>query len=182
VSVRLPVHEALREGTRDAHDRVDAAFGAFDLSDPSDYRRFLRAHARAFIPVEQAIDCIGIEAMVPDWTGRRRADRILADLQALEETAPDLTPLKLTDTDAALGALYVLEGSRLGGAMLARRIPADLPRTYLGTAQTPGAWRKLLEILGSTLYSPESVEAALASARAVFDRFEAAARAERGMR
>ena len=40
----------LREATAPLHERVDAAYSDFDLGRPEDYRRFLRAHARASVP------------------------------------------------------------------------------------------------------------------------------------
>jgi heme oxygenase len=178
MSGRAPVHEALRAGTRASHERVDAVFGGFDLGNEADYRRFLRAHARAFLPVEAALEAAGIGRLVDDWPQRRRSALIVADLTALGEPVPATTPMTITGDAAAWGALYVLEGSRLGGAMLARRIGDGLPRGYLGAAQSPGAWRKLLELLASSLYADDLIEAAVASAHAVFERFEAAARDE----
>jgi heme oxygenase len=70
----------------------------------------------------------------------------------------------------------VLEGSRLGGAVLKRSIPENRPKRFLDAHQAPGAWRKLLAMLEESLYEPASVEAASQTARQVFRRFEDAAR------
>ena len=40
-------HQTLRAATGAAHERLDGRFGAFDLSQPQDYGRFLQAHAAA---------------------------------------------------------------------------------------------------------------------------------------
>ena len=64
------------------------------------------------------------------------------DLGALGRTAPE--PLDLpppADAAEAFGYAYVIEGSRLGGSMLARGVPEDLPKTYLSSGHLPGEWR-----------------------------------------
>ncbi|WP_222268696.1 biliverdin-producing heme oxygenase [Modestobacter marinus] len=60
-----------------------------------------------------------------DWSRRRRSHLFAADLAALgvasESVAtPDLPPV--ADTDEALGRLYVLEGSSLGGVFIDRHL------------------------------------------------------------
>jgi heme oxygenase len=65
------------------------------------------------------------------WADRRRAHLFARDLAALGAVpagpvpTPSLTPV--ADTDAALGRLYVLEGSTLGGVFIDRHL-ATLPQ------------------------------------------------------
>lgn len=169
----------LRNATRADHDRVDAVFGGFDLADRADYTAFLRAHAAALLPVERALDHAGAEAVVPDWAERRRAYRLVQDLHDLGEPVAAVAPadLALTTPAAILGALYVIEGSRLGGAMLARRVAADLPRRYLA-ASDPARWRSLIALIERTLTGPQQREQALGAARAVFGLFAEAGMAQ----
>jgi heme oxygenase len=58
------------------------------------------------------------------WRARRRAGLFAADLETLGAppagAEPELVPV--TDTDAALGRLYVLEGSTLGGTFIDRHL------------------------------------------------------------
>ena len=60
------------------------------------------------------------------WPRRRRAGLFAADLEALGAapagSAPELAPL--AGTDEALGRLYVLEGSTLGGVFIDRHLAA----------------------------------------------------------
>ena len=69
------------------------------------------------------------DAALLDWPRRRRASLFAADLAALGAppagNRPDLPPV--ADTDAALGRLYVLEGSSLGGVFIDRHL-ATLPQ------------------------------------------------------
>lgn len=172
----------LRERTRTDHDRVDAAFARFDLGDPADYREFLLAQASALLPLETALTAAGIENIVCDWSHRQRASRILADLADLGLGAPGLLESPgFHSTAEMLGALYVVEGSRLGGAMLARRVPAHLPRRFLSDADS-SRWRSLVALIDHELVAPACQAAALAAARAAFALFEAAARAQAGVR
>jgi heme oxygenase (biliverdin-IX-beta and delta-forming) len=166
---------ALRRGTSDAHDRVDALFGQFRLEEAEDYRRFLIAHAMAFPAVEAALDDAGFAALLPDWPTRHRAGALAADLVALGATMPALLPAPAIEASPAQwGAAYVLEGSRLGGALLARSVPAEGPRAYLGAAQPHGAWRAFLGALDAALATDDDIATAIRSARAVFALFETA--------
>ncbi len=172
----------LRERTRTDHDRVDVAFARFDLGDPADYREFLLAQASALLPLEAALTAAGVEDIVCDWSHRQRASRILADLADLGLRTPrPLEAPQLASTAEMLGALYVVEGSRLGGAMLARRVPAHLPRRFLSDADS-SRWRSLVALIDHELVSPASQAEALAAARSAFALFAAAAHAQAGVR
>jgi len=63
-----------------------------------------------------------------DWPRRRRAALFAADLRELGAPASDETPLlpPVPGTDEALGRMYVLEGSTLGGVFIDRHL-AGLP-------------------------------------------------------
>ena len=128
---------ALRALTQPLHDRVDAAFGAPSLADRASYRSFLRAHALALPAAEAALASV---TGLPDW--RPRTPLLAADLADLGQAVPPALPLALPAGDAAAwGVFYVVEGSRLGGAMLARQVAPGLPRRYLAAAHLSGEWR-----------------------------------------
>lgn len=68
-----------------------------------------------------------------------------------------------------LGAAYVLEGSKLGGALLTKAIPDHLPGSYLSPQGPKGAMRLFMDRLdGSNVDDPA---AAITAARDVFDLF-----------
>lgn len=165
----------LRAATAAAHERVDRGFARFDLADAAAYAGFLAAHADAFLPVEAALDAVGAERLLADWPERRRADALRCDLAALGRPAAPGARFAIDDDAAAWGALYVLEGSRLGGAMLARSVPDGMPVRYLAAPQPPGAWRTMLARLDLALDQDARCAAAIDAAGRVFARFEAAA-------
>jgi heme oxygenase len=168
---------ALRAGTRAEHERVDRLFGRLDLAASRDYRLFLLAQATAFLPVEAALERAGVAAIVPDWPCRRRSQLLRDDLAALDAALPAQEPAPdLLGAPAILGAVYVVEGSRLGGATLRRDLAPGLPQSFLADKRVPGGWRKLLETLDHSLYETAAIDSALQAARAVFGCFEAGGR------
>jgi heme oxygenase len=173
----MSARAALRSGTAAAHERVDALFSTLDLSTEADYRLFLSAQATAFLPAEEALDQAGVAALVPDWPERRRAHLLRADLAGLFAPLPSPEPVPaLTGTPEVLGTLYVLEGSRLGGAMLRRSVAPDLPQSFLSASKPRAGWRRLLETLDQSLNNAAAIDAAVAAARRIFHCFEAGGR------
>lgn len=167
----VPCHLHLRLATRADHDAVDAAFGAFGFDTADAYRRFLTAHARILPIAERLIDPA---ALVPGW--QPRTDRLAADLTALSAAMPapiDLSPP--ADIAERWGALYVIEGSRLGGVMLARSVPEGLPTAYLSAAHPSGGWKRLLATLDAADDGPAWRAAATRGAHAMFGAYARAA-------
>jgi heme oxygenase len=164
----------LRARTAEEHARVDRLFSCFELGRDDGYRRFLLAQAAAFLPIEEALDRGGAADLLPDWPERKRGDLLRADLEQLQAGEPEGIASPALDTPAAaLGAIYVLEGSRLGGAFLKRGLPPEAPQAFLSAPQSSGAWRKLLESLDKLLYRSDQLEAAVGAAIGVFQTFEA---------
>lgn len=166
----------LRRATHDHHERVDRVYSQVRLDDRTAYGRFLTAQAAAHIAVEQALEAGGIAAIVPDWAARTRRDQLVADLAELGLATPPLAGTLRLDGDAALlGALYVLEGSRLGGTLLKRSVPADFPTRFLSNADS-AAWQALLRQLDQHLDSDATRAAAVDAAGRAFALFEESGR------
>jgi heme oxygenase (biliverdin-IX-beta and delta-forming) len=168
-------HVKLRAATAADHEAVDTAFSGFDLAERDGYVRFLRAHARALPPVEAAIG--GHDLPVPL---RSRADLIQADLHALGAAMPDPAAYVAPhDSAEAFGAAYVIEGSRLGGGLIAQGLPSGVPAAYLSAIHLRGEWRSLLQALDDAAGDDaEWLDRAIASARRVFGHYAAAAAEE----
>lgn len=162
----------LRTATRASHDLVDAAFGNFDLTDRAAYRRFLVAHARALPTAETVIAALPFARTLPPRTAL-----LARDLADLGEDMPPRLQLEHLDEAGSWGALYVVEGSRLGGVMLARSVGTDLPSRYLAAAHAPGQWRAIREAIDTAgaHASPDWHDALLAGAAATFELYAKAA-------
>jgi heme oxygenase len=169
----LSARAYLRAITRDAHDRVDAGFSAFDLTSIEFYADFLVAQAAAFLPVEAALDRAGAAELLPDWQQRRRSDALKSDIAALGRSLPDpIQPPFYADAAAVWGGLYVLEGSRLGGAMLNKVAGPAFPRSFLAPPAEKGLWRQFVVAVERNLYDRVGLERAGQSAIHTFACFE----------
>lgn len=173
----MSLRSVLRAQTADCHAEVDKLFGTFDLSITGQYRTFLRAHARVVPSIEHALEAAGIVRLLPDWPERKRTQRLFADIRELGDRLPELLPPPALHGEAALwGALYVLEGSKLGGAVLARSVPDHLPSRYLTPQGPKGAIRSFMDRLDAS--DPGDPEAAISAARGIFDLFRKAGQLE----
>ncbi len=162
-------HEALRAGTRIHHAQVDDVFGRFDLSDAGSYLSFLEAHARAVVPIEWAL---ADPASLPQW--RSRIPLLEDDLRALGGGLPPVVALEgLQGSGERAGMLYVIEGSRLGGGMLARRVAPTLPTAYLSAVHLKGEWLALLTAFDAraAIEPPEWMTEAVDGAKRAFTLF-----------
>lgn len=168
----------LRRETRPDHEAVDAVYSRFDLSRLGDYRRFLRAQASCLGGLEAALD-ERAGRLVADWPARRRAAFLYADLRELGDEPDCATASQAFDSDAAaLGGVYVLEGSRLGGAVLAKQVRSGAPRRFLSPPRASGSWARFVDLLDRTLRHETERAAAVRAARSVFRSFEMAGRQE----
>jgi heme oxygenase len=171
------MHEArrtLRDATRSHHDRVDAAFGDFDLGERGAYTAFLSAHSAAVVPSEAMI---ATADLWNGWTPRSAA--LIADLAELGAAPAPAMPLVPPATTAELwGMIYVLEGSRLGGVVLAERVGPGLPRRYLESRHVDGGWRAFQAALEAARNAGDAdwLPSAVRGAEAAFTAFETAAR------
>jgi heme oxygenase len=133
-----PALAALRAATARHHDALDALLHLQDGCDRPRYVRLLQgfeAFVRDWEPL--MVRALG-PSRLPRWAGGRSVALLQADLRALGAAPlPWAAPMPCLDTPArALGSLYVLEGSALGGQVLA---PALRLRPGVDAA-TGGAW------------------------------------------
>lgn len=167
---------ALRDGTRSAHERLDAMAAGFDLSLESDYGAFLSWHARLVPELENRLTANGVARLFPDWTERRRADRLTADLGHLGLEPPPAYVVAPGERDAHLvGAAYVLEGSRLGGAVLSKTVAPALRGVatgYLDHGTGLKLWPRFVDRLNRIELSGAETQAAISAANSVFAAFE----------
>lgn len=180
-AVSVSLHARLREATSQAHEQLESLLGLLDS--PMSYTRFvavlMRFHGfhRVWEPaLEQAL---GNDSFtVP----RRRLSLIEHDLRALDIDDLDIEALPVVPEAAqlcrtlegALGSLYVMEGSTLGGRVITRRLMEDAdwcPEEGLLYFHPYGdltgeRWRQTLALL--ELVPPECHEAVVDGALETF--------------
>lgn len=118
--------DKLRQSTQQAHKELDSwLMPKFQQINSTDqYSDLLKAFYGYFMPVMKMVDEKLDSASLPDYQQRRKPAAILNDLDALQQSGDDInyaTKLPhVSNAAQAFGALYVLEGSTLGGVFLSK--------------------------------------------------------------
>lgn len=175
----MRVHTLIKRSTSAGHTKVDELFSAFNLAKRRSYVAFLRANARALLPLEQLLfDDFGL----PWWAPR--GPLLLNDLEALKSLGDIKYPARMCSGmfthGSRFGVLYVLEGSRFGAAVLKGRVASSLPREFLSADAKPGYWPQFLNALecAAAERSPIWLDDVAVGARIAFDLFATSANAE----
>ncbi len=171
----------LRNATASLHIRTEAAYAGFDLAQRDGYLHFLSAQSRVLGAVELALEQAGVDRLLSDWPARTRRHLLSTDLNTLGNPVPEALPMpELLDDASCWGAAYVLEGSRLGGQILARRrrqIDPAGPLGYLEHGDAAKLWPTFLARLEASAGS-STWPSMLAAAEATFELFIAGAALE----
>ena len=189
VAARIPdesrpgLRQRLRAATSEAHARLDSALGAYDLTALSGYRRFLEVNAAALLPLEAALTDAGVARCIPDWRIRSRRIAILTDLERVGGEARPL-PVPWLPAAGVFGAMYVLEGSRLGARLLLKTVAASPDPVVAGATaflrhgEGLQLWPRFLALLEAHASTMDDDSDVMESARRAFALFaKAAARA-----
>ena len=168
---------ALREGTRAAHDRLDARAAALDVRTRPGLAALLAMNEAVFAAMAAAAPADGPAArMLPPML-----EALRADLGALGAPRVRIAPLSALDGAVAD---YLVVGSRLGSRVLHRRwLGAADPAVkaagrYLGASERAGdpadGWPALTARLAALEGQGPAARTRVAQARGLFARFEAA--------
>lgn len=147
-----------------------------------DYASLLQLFYLFFNPLEKDIGAL-MDSRLPDFDQRRKTGSILKDLNFIEHKWKSPTP-KVVSPDIqnfpqALGALYVMEGSTLGGRIIAKIIGQQLnlpPETGLSYFEAYGdatekMWNQFLQLLNDPDFSLLERESVVFSAKSTFIHF-----------
>ena len=156
----VEVLDRLRGATADVHRGLDGAVDPVRrLHALADRAHLLGGYYRMHAGAEAAMEPLLCAVAAVDFSGRRRAPVIAACLRELGCEPPDaIAAAPRAETPAAaLGLLYVMEGSTLGGRIILRQLHANgADPTGLGFldpygARTGSMWRALLGVLQEEL-------------------------------
>lgn len=180
---------ALRHATQDAHRLVEAVPLMQALAqgqvDSAAYAQILRRHHALLAGFEAQLANWLTTLVGNGWHYRRRVPALRDDLRALGQQ-PDLpAALPASADDAARwGMLYVIEGSQLGGRVIARNLRKQQPALagalrYFELADgDPAGWRRFQAALDRRLATPSARDAAIGGAQAMFAHFHSCLAAE----
>jgi heme oxygenase len=179
--------QPLREATRELHHALDSRLriGGEDAT-LADYAEHLRALRPWLGAVRSALAASGVAAL--EAVARQLALRLealeldLRDAQAAGPATPPALPdstalaAQAADPGFAWGLAYVVEGSRLGGSVMHRRLAPRLaphPMRYFAPVGaedgTPAHWRHFVAQLGEALRDRAAVRSAQRGAVAGFE-------------
>ena len=174
----LLVQDAIREATCDSHRRLDLALSWLDLAQPRYYAGFLRSQADALFPLEHALEAGGIAEILPDWPQRARSAALEQDLTLMDVSATPFPAPRFDGPAQMLGAMYVLEASRMGArvmlARLAQQSDTSHATAYLKHGFGKRFWPTFLAVLESHPVAQADTASVVKGAELSFAMFESA--------
>lgn len=170
----------LRNACEALHRRLDAKLSEVDFDDARAYGAMLSRMSGPLSALELALTAGTGPKLFEDWSARMRSQALRRDLLTMDAPVRVQTADAVHDEAEALGTMYVLEGSRLGGRVLARIAGQSRDARvreatrFFRHEEDAGHWRSFLTRLESSPAVRAAPERTAASARGAFERFEAA--------
>jgi heme oxygenase len=127
--------ERLKEQTKTNHQLLEKKLvGKMrTMRSTNDYADLLSLFYKYFGGLEKAIVKHLDQSLIPDYPARRKASALAADLTEMGAMVPPLARISelpaIHNHQQALGALYVIEGSTLGGKIISKMISHQIPST-----------------------------------------------------
>ncbi|WOC26201.1 biliverdin-producing heme oxygenase [Pseudoalteromonas sp. N1230-9] len=175
----------LKITTADVHDNVDKSIMAQDpFTNTKSYLAFLTLQYYFLKDVSALYTHPELKKYIDDLSSRQRLAMLEQDFADLSTPLPQiyLVPCINNNTDfaTALGWLYVVEGSKVGAAMLGKQVQAKLNynaehggRYLTGPGAGRGsAWRNLIQAIDNMELTKTQETALIEGARQAFSRFQ----------
>lgn len=171
----------IKEATKKAHQQLEGIVvrKLKAINHRGDYADFLKHFYAYFHAVEQAFAPYITSEILPDYKDRRNASYLKNDIEALGYNVEDLPAAQapeIANIQEALGALYVLEGSIMGGGIIVKMLEkqgiTDGISFFSGYGETTGQkWGIFTAVLNANAQNPAEENKAISAANATFDRF-----------
>lgn len=125
----------LKEETRSSHEATEKQLNLFSrMSTDQQYARLLGRFWGFYVPIESTIGQVaGVDKLPLNLSARQKKPLLQSDLTFLDWNEPTIQALPLCvdlptldSVPQALGCLYVLEGSTLGGQFISRDLQSRL--------------------------------------------------------
>lgn len=144
----MTILNTIKEETKIHHQQVEKVLvqELKNLTDKDNYGRLLERLFLFYKPIETDLHNVIDETLIPDISERKHTQRILTDLELLEYEAPrelSTSQLEISSPSYALGILYVIEGSTLGGQIISKMIHNNLPMEGIDATNYFSSYREL---------------------------------------
>lgn len=170
----------LQESTKSAHADLERTLipALKKISSPKDYSEILQLFYGYFHPLESKVLEFLDDKVLPDIASRRQSAWIIKDLEALDIGAITATCSHMPTIDRpaqAWGAMYVMEGSTLGGVIISKMISSRLAGGHTSLEffngygnDTTSRWSTFLHYMNTRLRTGEDWKSAISTANQTF--------------
>ncbi len=167
--------DLIKAATSEHHKKLDAMLSTLNLRDPPDYITFLKVNTSVLANLEAAVELASTSGF--GWNLVRRSDLAQRDLELMDTSQPFLLPVQPFDEGEVWGALYVLEGSRLGSRLMLQSLLQGVggapvfPCHFLQASADISKWKAFVQELNCAVQTPSQVAQALSGAIKTFKLF-----------
>lgn len=171
----------IKEATKTAHLNLEKKVieKLKAIRSNADYADFLKYFYTYFSQVEQAIAPYITTQLLPDYKERRNSSFLKNDIEALKgnvEATPSITLPIIENQLQALGVLYVMEGSIMGGSIIIKMLEkggiTEGISFFSGYGEATGQkWGVFTQVMNQAATSPEQEEIAIQAANETFTCF-----------
>ncbi|MEO5500983.1 MAG: biliverdin-producing heme oxygenase [Ginsengibacter sp.] len=175
--------EELKLKTKEKHQQLEVKIvGAIKaIRQRKDYVDLLQIFAGYFYELEILIKQTLSNNVLPDFSLRRKAAALQADLLSMSASMPERISNEnlpiIKNNLQAIGALYVMEGSTLGGGVITKIISAKLPAEKAFTffegygEKTIEMWNSFKTSINAISLTKEETAIIIESANETFKKF-----------
>jgi len=171
----------IKEATKDAHLNLEKKViqKMKAIRSDADYSDFLKYFYTYFSQIEQAIAPYITPQLLPDYKDRRNSAYIKNDIEELGGNVNDIPTVTLPVIEnelQALGALYVMEGSIMGGPIIVKMLEkggiTSGTSFFSGYGEATGQkWGVFTTVMNQQAATPEQENIAIEAANETFVHF-----------
>ena len=172
--------EKIKEATKQPHQELEKVVvqKLKAIRSEADYIEFLSSFYAYFSSLEKAFKPFITSDVLPDYHTRRTSAYLKKDIEELGGTVAELSAVvpTITNTQEAIGALYVMEGSIMGGSAIVKILEkAGITRGvsfFSGYgAETGQKWGAFTSIMNRVAQTEEEQNQAIETAKETFSLF-----------
>ena len=174
--------DKIRDATKPAHLSLEKIVvqQLKSIKSNEDYAAFLTKFYTYFSQVEKAIAPYITAKLLPDHSERRNSSFLKNDIEVLGSNVANVKEVEIpaiSNAVSALGALYVMEGSIMGGKIIIQMLEklgiTSGVSFFSGYGQETGQkWGVFTKVMNETASSEEDEQQAVNTANETFELFE----------
>ena len=127
----MSLFDVVKKETKTHHQSVEKVLvkELKDLKSLNDYGNLLKRLYQFYVPIENDLQNIISTEIVEDIQQRKHNHRLLKDIKDIDSSYnenPENKHLEINDLSYALGVMYVIEGSTMGGQIISKMLQKNL--------------------------------------------------------